>query len=155
MASPFRELRTLFALAAPLALTHLGNQILGAEDATVVGRLGEVELGAVGLGSGIYFPLAVVGLGLVVGFDPLVAQALGSGEIDTARRSYRHAARVALLATVPLSLLITAVVASIAAGIWVVGGPAQARRHPEQSGSPDSSAMQAPPASACSRPGPR
>jgi len=110
MASPFRELRTLFALAAPLALTHLGNQILGAEDAAVVGRLGEVELGAVGLGSGIYFTLAVVGLGLVVGFDPLVAQALGCGEIDTARRSYRHAARVALLATVPLSLSIAVVV---------------------------------------------
>ena len=31
-------------------------------------------------------------------------------------------------ARVFLSLLITAVVASIAAGIWVVGGPAQARR---------------------------
>jgi MATE family multidrug resistance protein len=110
MSSTLRELRTLFALAAPLALTHLGNQLLGAVDAAVVGRLGEVELGAVGLGSGIYFTLAVVGLGLVVGFDPLVAQALGSGEPDDARRSYRHAARVAILATVPLSILIAAVV---------------------------------------------
>lgn len=59
---------------------------MGFVDVAVVGRLGAVPLAAVGLGNGIFFTLSVVGLGVMMGLDPLVAQALGANDQLRARR---------------------------------------------------------------------
>ena len=58
---PARELRSLLALATPLAAVQLGNQLLGIVDLAVVGRLGENQLAGVGLGAQISFIASVVG----------------------------------------------------------------------------------------------
>ncbi len=59
---------------------------MGAVDVAVVGRLGAVPLAAVGLANGIFFTLSVLGMGAMMGLDPLVSQALGAGEQVRARR---------------------------------------------------------------------
>jgi MATE family multidrug resistance protein len=59
---------------------------MGVVDVAIVGRLGAVPLAAVGLGNGIFFTLCVVGLGVMLGLDPLVAQAIGAKEEVRARR---------------------------------------------------------------------
>lgn len=98
------EFRALLALAGPLALTHLGNQLLGVVDTAVVGRLGEISLGAVGLGNSVYFGVSIIGLGLMLGLDPLVSQAVGAGEPIKARRVYWQGVWLAPLLTAPLAL---------------------------------------------------
>ncbi|MGA9522157.1 MAG: MATE family efflux transporter [Myxococcaceae bacterium] len=80
------ELKALVVLAAPLAIAQLGMHLMGAVDVAVVGRLGAVPLAAVGLGNGIFFTLSVMGMGAMMGLDPLVSQALGAGEQVHARR---------------------------------------------------------------------
>ncbi|HET9751421.1 MAG TPA: MATE family efflux transporter, partial [Myxococcales bacterium] len=72
------ELRKLLRLAAPIAFTQAGYALMGLIDTAVVGRLGAGPLGAVGLANGLFFALAVIGLGAMLGLDPLFAQALGA-----------------------------------------------------------------------------
>jgi MATE family multidrug resistance protein len=115
-ASPIRtEARGLFAIAVPLALSNLGNQLIGVVDTAVVGRLGEIPLGAVGLGSGLYFAVAVVGLGLMLGLDPLITQAVGAGERPEARRLFFQGLFIATVVALPLALAIVGVVAILPA----------------------------------------
>lgn len=114
MPGPIRtELGALLRLTAPLLVTGMGQMMLGVVDTAIVGRLGEVELGAVGLGNNVYFTVAVLGLGWMLAMDPLVAQAVGADEPEQARRVYWQGLWVALIGTVPLSLLILGVTFSL------------------------------------------
>ena len=81
-----REVRETLRLAAPLALVQAGTQLMGLVDTAVVGRLGAAEVGAVGLGNACFFAFWVVGMGIVMGIDPLISQALGAGDDVRARR---------------------------------------------------------------------
>ena len=108
------EVSATIRLAAPIALANIGNQLLGLVDTAVVGRLGEMQLGAVGLGNSVYFAVAVVGLGLMLGLDPLVAQAVGAGERLRARSTLWQGIWIAALLTLPLAAVITGVVLVLA-----------------------------------------
>jgi len=100
-----RELRELGGVAAPLVSANLTQVWLGVVEAAVVGRLGALELGALGLGSTLFFTIAVPAAGLLLGFEPLIAQAIGGGDAARARRLVRAALVVAALSSLPLALL--------------------------------------------------
>ncbi|HUO84129.1 MAG TPA: MATE family efflux transporter, partial [Thermoanaerobaculia bacterium] len=80
------ELRELTRLAVPLAAAHAGVQLMGFVDTAVVGRLGATELGAIGVANALFFFLSIFATGVVMGIDPLVAQALGADNRLQARR---------------------------------------------------------------------
>ena len=80
------ELRRLFSLALPLAVAEAGTQVMSVVDMAVVGRLGGLELAAVGLGNAVFFGVSVFGLGLMLGVDPLISQAVGARDFVRARR---------------------------------------------------------------------
>ena len=80
------ELRRLFALAGPLAIAEAGTQVMSVVDMAVIGRLGGRELAAAGLATAIFFGVSVFGLGLMLGIDPLISQAIGAGDEVSARR---------------------------------------------------------------------
>ena len=107
------ELRATIRLAFPIALANVGNQMLGLVDTAVVGRLGEMPLGAVGLGNSVYFAITVVGLGLMLGLDPLVAQAVGAGERARARSMLWQGVWIAVLLTLPLAVVVWVAVTSL------------------------------------------
>lgn len=73
-------------LGWPLAVANFGQVAISAVDLAVVGRLGPVELGAAGLGHAVFFAGALAGMGLMLGFDPLLSQAYGASEHLTVRR---------------------------------------------------------------------
>ena len=100
--SAVRELDQLTRLAAPLAIANVGQVLLGAVDTAVVGRLGSEALGAGGLGSSLFFTVSVLGTGALLGFEPLVAQALGAGERHRARSMLRRSLWLAAGLSVPL-----------------------------------------------------
>jgi MATE family multidrug resistance protein len=64
----------------------MGQALLGVVDVAILGRAGPVLLGGVGLGNALYFGIGVLGMGVMLGFDPLVSQALGAGDPGRARR---------------------------------------------------------------------
>jgi MATE family multidrug resistance protein len=99
------ELSALIRLALPLIAAYCGLQAMSVVDAAMVGRLGAAALGGVGIGNAIFFSIGIVGMGCVLGMDPLCAQAIGAGERAAARRILWQGVRVALTCSVPTTLL--------------------------------------------------
>jgi MATE family multidrug resistance protein len=102
------ELRKLLRLAAPIAFTQAGYALMGLVDTAVVGRLGAGPLGAVGLANGLFFALAVIGIGAMLGLDPLFAQALGARDEARARELIWQGLWLSALLTLALALPIAA-----------------------------------------------
>jgi MATE family multidrug resistance protein len=101
-----QELQALLVLAGPLAAAQAGVALMGITDTAVVGRLGAGPLGSVGLGNGLFFFFCVIGMGLMLGLDPLVSQAIGAGEQPRARALIWQSVWLALAATALLTPLI-------------------------------------------------
>jgi len=100
------ELRRLFALAVPLAIAEAGTQVMSVVDMAVIGRLGARELAAAGLANAIFFGISVFGLGLMLGVDPLISQAVGAGQHATARRVLWQGVWLALVTAALLSAIL-------------------------------------------------
>jgi hypothetical protein len=66
----------MVALAVPVVLSELGWMAMGIVDTIMVGRLGPAAIGAVALGNAVYYTPAICGIGLLLGLDTLVSQAL-------------------------------------------------------------------------------
>jgi MATE family multidrug resistance protein len=100
-----RELGPLLRLATPVILAEIGWMAMGLVDTLMVGPLGPAAIGAVGLGSTVFFTVAVFGMGLMLGLDALVAQSFGAGRLDDCVRWLQHGTLLALAAAPPLMLL--------------------------------------------------
>jgi len=86
MLSKYRaELKRLFALAVPLAAAQAGTQMMSVVDIAVLGRVGGLELAASGLGNAVFFAISIFGIGVCMGVDPLISQAIGAGDHVRAR----------------------------------------------------------------------
>ena len=79
------ELRPMFQLAWPVVTAELGWMAMGLVDTMMVGRVSATALGAVSIGSHVFFAVAIFGMGILMGLDFLVARAQGAGEVDTTR----------------------------------------------------------------------
>lgn len=77
----------MLRLAAPLALTELGWLAMSFTDTVMVGRLPEsaTAIGAVSLGSTLFYTIGVFGSGVMLGMDTLVAQAYGARKLEECR----------------------------------------------------------------------
>src|SRR5207248_11298133 len=98
------ELREMMRLAVPIAIAQAGLALMGVVDTAVVGRLGAAALGAVGLSNGIFFAVAIVGIGTVMGLDPLVAQAFGAKDRRRARELLWQGVWLALFTSLVLAV---------------------------------------------------
>ncbi len=96
----------MFALAAPVVVAELGWITMGMVDTLMVGPLGAEAIGAVGLGSALFIAVGIFGMGMLLGLDTLVSQAFGAGRIDECHRWLLHGCVLALLLTVPTTLLL-------------------------------------------------
>ena len=81
------ELLQMIRLAAPLVLAELGWMAMGVVDTMFVGRVGAEAIGAVGLGTMVFYGIAICAAGLLLGLDTLVAQAFGAGNRPDCHRS--------------------------------------------------------------------
>ena len=82
-----QELLQMIRLAGPLVLAELGWMAMGVVDTMFVGRVSAEAIGAVGLGTMVFYGIAVCAGGLLLGLDTLVARAFGSGDREDAHRS--------------------------------------------------------------------
>jgi MATE family multidrug resistance protein len=83
----FAELRPLLRLAWPVITAELGWMAMGLVDTIIVGRLGAEAIGAVSIGSGVFFAFAIFGIGMLLGLDYLVANAFGRGVLADAHHA--------------------------------------------------------------------
>jgi MATE family multidrug resistance protein len=110
------EARSLIALAFPLALQQLGFQLLGTVDAAWLGRYSDTALAAAGVGNNLLFAITSIGMGIVMGLDTVIPQALGAGRHADARRALHGGLRLATLVGLALTAIVlaTPVILSIA-----------------------------------------
>jgi MATE family multidrug resistance protein len=87
-----REIRQewgpMLRLATPLALTELGWLAMGFVDTVMVGRLPDsaTAIGAVSLGTTLFYTIGIFGSGIFLGLDTLVAQSYGAGKTEECHR---------------------------------------------------------------------
>src|SRR5438128_12664576 len=81
------EVQAMARLAAPIVLAELGWMAMGVVDTMFVGRVGAEAIGAVGLGTMVFYGIAICAAGVLLGLDTLVAQAFGAGDRQDYHRS--------------------------------------------------------------------
>jgi multidrug resistance protein, MATE family len=90
--SPWRaELRATLALAWPLILANVTQQVIQATDVLLMGRLGATQLAAATLALNLTFTFNVLMLGLLIASSPMMATALGRrfNAVRDVRRTFR------------------------------------------------------------------
>ena len=108
----------MLSLAAPVVMAELGWVTMGIVDTIMVGGLGADAIGAVGLASMLFLAVAVFAMGLLLGLDPLVAQAFGAARLDECHRWLVDGVWLCVIVTVP----VIAVPARADARRWARGG---------------------------------
>jgi len=108
-----RDLLPTLRLAWPVIVAELGWMFMGVVDTLMVGRVAPEAIGAVGLGTILYFTAAVFGMGLLLGLDTFVSQSYGAGNLRECHRWLRDGVHLAMLATVPLMAITFALVAAM------------------------------------------
>lgn len=91
-------------LTAPVALSQLGMMAMGAVETLIIGHVGATELAASALGNVWEWTWLCLGLGLVMGIDPLISQAHGRGDGPGTALAMQRGIVLGLLASVPICL---------------------------------------------------
>ena len=102
------ELRSTLALAWPLILANLTQQVIQATDVLLMGRLGATQLAAATLALNLTFTINVLILGLLIASSPMMATALGqrSNAVRDVRRTFRAGLWLLIIAMPPYWLLL-------------------------------------------------
>ena len=98
------EIRATLRLAAPLALAFATLQLLTHTDTAIAGHIGASAIAAIGIGHAMFYIASTFPAGVMLALDPLVAQAIGAGHPDEARRHFESACRLAALLSIPAML---------------------------------------------------
>src|SRR5688500_8650112 len=83
----------MLRLALPLVVAEIGWMAMGLVDTAMVGRLpnSATAMGAVGLGSTLFYTIGIFGGGLMMGLDTLVSQAFGARRYADCHRALINA----------------------------------------------------------------
>src|SRR3974390_2275034 len=111
-----RELKPMLALATPVVVAEVGWVMMGIVDTLMVGRLGAGAIATVGLAGMLFFGVTVFAMGLLLGLDPLVAQAFGARRLDECHRWLIDGLWLSLIVGLPSIGIVLAMDASI--GSW-------------------------------------
>lgn len=96
-------LRTLLKLSVPSIIAFTFHTTFNFVDRFFVSRLGELELGALGMAFTVQSILIAIGSGTGIGASSLIARYIGAGKLKEARRAAEHT----LLIIVGLSIVVS------------------------------------------------
>ncbi len=109
--------KPLLRLALPVVLGNLGIMLMGFVDLIFVGRVGSVDIGAIGVSHSLFSWGMVFGVGLQAGLEFLCAKAYGAGEFRKAEAYLGQGIRLAL----GVGVLLTVFLWGIAQGLPFFG----------------------------------
>jgi MATE family multidrug resistance protein len=101
------ELRSTLALAWPLILANLTQQLIQATDVLLLGRLGATQLAAATLALNLTWTFSIFLLGLITASSPMMATALGQrfNAVRDVRRTFRAGLWLLVIVMPPYCLL--------------------------------------------------
>jgi MATE family multidrug resistance protein len=100
------ELRELFTLAWPATVTQVGLMLIGVVDTLVAARLGGEAFAAAALAHNWHWCTMSLGLGVVMGVDPMISQAHGRRDGQAAALALQRGLVVAALASIAIGAAI-------------------------------------------------
>jgi MATE family multidrug resistance protein len=92
-------------IAAPLAAAYLAEIAMMITDMVIVGRLGSVQLAAVGLAGDLMIEIMLFGMAIVSIVGVLVAQTIGAGDAQSGAHHLRQGLWLATALSIPSTLL--------------------------------------------------
>lgn len=98
------EMRALLALSTPVVITQLANMAMGFVDTLMVSRIDVESLAASSLANNWGWGWMSLGMGVVLGMDPMVSQAHGRGDPRGVALALQRGLVVGVLVSVPLAL---------------------------------------------------
>lgn len=113
---PF-EVRRLTRLAAPLVTAQLAAMTLWVVDVVMVGQVSVEAVGTISLGRLWLMGTSILGMGLLLGLDPLASQAYGAGD----RRGLVLAGQRGLVTVLLLAPVYVAVMLATGTGLRFLG----------------------------------
>lgn len=99
------ELGALIAVTAPLAVSYIAEMAMSFTDTVVVGRLGSLQLAAVGLTATIFFSILLACMGVISMVGVFAAEAHAKDDRAAVADSVRQGYWVSLLLAVPAMAL--------------------------------------------------
>jgi MATE family multidrug resistance protein len=105
-ATPETELRATIRLALPVVLVQIGLMFMGVVDTVMVGHVSATVLAAVALGNLYFFNAIILGNGTLMALDPIIAQAVGADDMESASRTMQRGLLVAVGLTLFTALLL-------------------------------------------------
>jgi putative MATE family efflux protein len=99
--------RSMLAIALPIALQQLISASLNMMDVLMVGQLGETAVAALGLANQIFFLLILFLFGVTSGMSIFTAQYWGKGDIESIRKVLGICLAIAVLVAAVFSLAAT------------------------------------------------
>lgn len=100
------ESRALLRLALPVVVVQVGIMAMGVVDTIMVGHLSATALAAVALGNLYFFGCAILGMGVLMALDPVVAQALGAGDHPAVARGVQRGLLLAIALSIPTAFVL-------------------------------------------------
>lgn len=104
-ATPESELRATISLALPVVLVQIGMMFMGVVDTVMVGHVSARVLAAVALGNLYFFNAIVLANGTLMALDPVIAQAVGAGDMEAVSRAVQRGIILAIGLSVVTALL--------------------------------------------------
>lgn len=87
----------IWAIAFPILISTLMEQLIGMTDTAFLGRVGEIELGASALGGIFYITVFMLGLGFSIGAQILMGRRNGEGNYEQIGTIFYHSLAFLLL----------------------------------------------------------
>ncbi len=115
------DLEEMARLAIPVVVVQVGMMLFGVVDTMVVGRLSSEALAAVALGHVAVITISAFGIGVLLGIDPLLNQALGARDRTAFKRSAQRGFILAAALMIPSTLFLLPIGAILA----LLGQPAE------------------------------
>ena len=106
VAAPESELRATISLALPVVLVQIGMMFMGVVDTVMVGHVSARVLAAVALGNLYFFNAIVLANGTLMALDPVIAQAVGAGDMEAVSRGVQRGIILAIGLSAVTALLI-------------------------------------------------
>lgn len=99
------ELTEMAKLACPIVLVNVGMQGMGLVDAIMLGRVSSVALAAGGLGNFYSFAIGIIGIGVLMALDPVIAQGVGAKDEAQIARGVQRGVLMTVIVAVIVCLL--------------------------------------------------
>lgn len=105
-----RDVRYLFVLSGPIIITQLARTAMSAVDVIMSGHYSTNDLAAVSLGSSIWFPIFILGYGVIIMLSADVAEHRSNNDIEGIKECTNNYISASLILSIPIIIFLLSAV---------------------------------------------